>query len=278
MPNVAELLRDATAQLAEASPSARRDAEVLMCHLLGKPRSFLFTWPEHEPAASQVAQFVHWIQLRRDGQPVAYLTGRREFFGHEFLVSPDTLIPRPDTELLVEAVLARLPTDQPQRLVDLGTGTGAIAISLALACEQWQVDAVDFQVAVLDLVQRNVSRLSAKNVRILQSNWCDNLSERYDAIVSNPPYIAADDKHLRQGDVRFEPQTALVAGADGLDDIRNITQQSRAHLNAGGLLAFEHGYDQGAAVAGIFSQHGFTRIETLIDYADHDRVTLGYAD
>lgn len=278
MPSVAELLCNATAQLAESSPSAQRDAEVLMCHLLGKPRSFLFTWPEHVLSDSQNAQFYHWIEQRRGGQPVAYLTGRREFFGHEFLVSPDTLIPRPDTELLVESVLARLPTDLPQRLLDLGTGTGAIAISLALACDRWQVDAVDFQVAVLDLVQRNVTRLGANNVRILQSNWCDNLSERYDAIVSNPPYIAAEDKHLQQGDVRFEPQTALVAGADGLDDIRKITQQSRGHLKARGLLAFEHGYDQGAAVAEILSQQGFVRIETLKDYADHDRVTLGYAD
>jgi release factor glutamine methyltransferase len=278
MPSLAELLRDATAQLTESSPSAQRDAEVLMCHLLGKPRSFLFTWPEHALSASETAQFYHWIEQRRGGQPVAYLTGRREFFGHEFLVSPDTLIPRPDTELLVESVLARLPTDRPQRLVDLGTGTGAIAISLALACDQWQVDAVDFQVAVLDLVQRNVSRLGANNVRILQSNWCDNLADRYNAIVSNPPYIAAEDKHLQQGDVRFEPATALVAGADGLDDIRQITQQAHAHLVAGGLLAFEHGYDQGAAVAAILSQQGFVRIETLKDYADHDRVTLGYAD
>jgi release factor glutamine methyltransferase len=278
MPSLAELLRDATAQLTESSPSAQRDAEVLMCHLLGKPRSFLFTWPEHALSASETAQFYHWVEQRRGGQPVAYLTGRREFFGHEFLVSPDTLIPRPDTELLVESVLARIPTDRPQRLVDLGTGTGAIAISLALACDQWQVDAVDFQVAVLDLVQRNVSRLGANNVRILQSNWCDNLSERYDAIVSNPPYIAAEDKHLQQGDVRFEPATALVAGADGLDDIRKITQQAHAHLNTGGLLAFEHGYDQGAAVTAILSQQGFVRIETLKDYADHDRVTLGYAD
>lgn len=275
---IAEMLREGARQLAEASPCARTDAEVLLCHVLDKPHSFLFTWPEHEPDASQQAQFFHWITQRRDGQPIAYLIGRRDFFGHEFLVSPQTLIPRAETELLVEAVLSRLSHNAALRLVDLGTGTGAIAISLALACPAWQVDAVDSSGAILELTQRNVVRLEAGNVRILQSSWCENLTSGYDAIISNPPYIAEHDRHLQEGDVRFEPRSALVAGEDGLDDIRIITAQATALLNRGGLLAFEHGYDQGSAVRAIFDQHQFSRVETLLDYANHERITLGYAD
>lgn len=278
MATVAKLLRAAVAQLADTSPSAQRDAEVLMCHVLDKPRSFLFTWPEHALNDTQTQQFQSWISQRAEGHPVAYLIGSREFFGHAFFVSAETLIPRPDTELLVESVLARLPVEQSQRVVDLGTGTGAIAISLALACQSWQVDAVDFDDAILALTRRNVARLGASNVQVLQSNWCGQLACGYDAIVSNPPYIAAEDRHLDEGDVRFEPHSALVSGKDGLDDIRTITAQAPSLLNAGGLLAFEHGYDQGEAVANILATNQFSRIETLKDYADHDRVTLGYAD
>lgn len=278
MATVAALLQEGMAQLRESSDSARVDVEILLCHLLGKPRSFLFTWPEHEVPASQVQQFFDWLAQRRDGTPVAYLTGRREFYGHEFLVSADTLIPRADTETLVDAVLARLPEAQPLRIADLGTGTGAIAISLALARPHWQVEAVDFSVAILDLVQRNVSRLGASNVRLLQSNWCARLAGPFDAIVSNPPYIAEDDRHLAQGDVRFEPRTALTSGVDGLDDIRTIVAQAKALLAPQGLLALEHGYDQGDAVRELLAAHGYARIETLRDLNGQDRVTLGHAD
>ena len=278
MATVAVLLQEGMAQLRESSDSARADVEVLLCHLLGKPRSFLFTWPAQEVPASQVQQFFDWLAQRRDGTPVAYLTGRREFYGHEFFVSPDTLIPRADTETLVDAVLARLPEAQPLRIADLGTGTGAIAVSLALARPYWQVEAVDFSVAILDLVQRNVSRLGASNVRLLQSNWCARLAGPFDAIVSNPPYIAEDARHLEQGDVRFEPRTALTSGVDGLDDIRTIVAQAKALLAPHGLLALEHGYDQGDAVRELLAAHGYARIETLRDLNGQDRVTLGHAD
>ena len=278
MATVAELVRIGIQKLSDTSDSARVDVEVLLCHLLSKPRSFLFTWPEHEVSSAQSQQFYDWLAQRCEGQPVAYLVGRRDFYSHEFLVSSDTLIPRADTEILVDAVLARLPESEECRVADLGTGTGAIAISLALARPHWQLDAVDFSVAILDLVQRNVSRLNARNVRILQSNWCARLEGEFHAIVSNPPYIAEDDKHLQQGDVRFEPRSALTAGADGLDDIRIIVEQSKAHLLHKGLLALEHGYDQGEAVRNIFSAHGYARIETLLDLGGRDRVTLGYAD
>lgn len=278
MTTLAALLAEGTQRLAASSDSARVDCEMLLGHVLNKPRSFFFSHPEHEVSTAQTAQFRDWLQRRVDGQPVAYLVGRQAFYQHEFLVSPDTLIPRADTELLVDAVLERLPADDALRIADLGTGTGAIAISLALARPRWQLEAVDFTVAILDLVQRNVSRLQAANVKILQSNWCARLHGDYDAIVSNPPYIAEQDRHLDQGDVRFEPRSALVAGGDGLDDIRIIAAQSRPLLRVGGLLALEHGYDQAGAVQKILRDNGFARIETLRDLGDNDRVTLGYAD
>lgn len=278
MITVATLLQEGVAQLRDVSDSPRADVEMLLCHLLGKPRSFLFTWPEHTLSASQAQQFSDWLARRRDGTPVAYLTGRREFYGHEFFVSPDTLIPRADTETLVDAVLARLPDEAPLRVADLGTGTGAIAISLALARPQWQLDAVDFSVAILDLAQRNVTRLGALNVRLLQSDWCAQLAGSYDAIVSNPPYIAEHDRHLSRGDVRFEPRTALTSGVDGLDDIRRIVAEATPRLVQKGLLALEHGYDQGDAVRALLREHGYARIETLADLNGQDRVTLGHAD
>lgn len=278
MATVAALLSEARRRLRGHSDSADIDAELLLCHLLDKPRSFLFTWPEHDLSDARSQQFLDWVGQRAEGRPVAYLVGRREFFGHDFLVSEDTLIPRADTELLVEAVLESLPPDSPQRVADLGTGSGAIAISLALARPLWQLDAVDFTVAILDLVQRNVTRLGASNVRLLQSNWCARLDGEYDAIVSNPPYIAEHDRHLDQGDVRFEPRTALVSGEDGLDDIRMIIEQARAHLKRGGLLAFEHGYDQGQAVRALLTRAGFANVETRVDLGGNDRVTLGHAD
>ncbi|WP_111655956.1 peptide chain release factor N(5)-glutamine methyltransferase [Isoalcanivorax indicus] len=273
--SVGELLRAARQRLDGHSPTADIDARVLMAHCLRKPASFLFTWPEHIPTDSEARQFQEWVARRVVGEPVAYLIGRREFYGHEFLVSPDTLIPRPDTELLVDTVLEGLAADAPLRVADLGTGTGAIAISLALARPAWQLVAVDTSTAILDLVERNRQRLGAGNVQPLQSNWCSQLPGPLDAVVSNPPYIPDDDPHLGEGDVRYEPRTALAAGSDGLADIRVITVQSRQRLRPGGLLALEHGYDQGEAVQQILRDAGFVRIETRRDLAGHDRVTLG---
>jgi release factor glutamine methyltransferase len=272
---IAALLKDARGRLAD-SDTAALDAELLLCHVLGKPRSHLFTWPEQEVGELVEAQFHHLLTRRASGEPVAYLLGRREFFGHEFLVSPDTLIPRPDTELLVDVVLEKLPAEQPLRIADLGTGSGAIAISLGLARPAWQLLAVDYIVAVLDLVERNVRRLHAGNIRPLQSSWYSRLDGVFDAIVSNPPYIRADDVHLQRGDVRFEPRSALVSGDDGLDDIRLIIQGAPARLRAGGLLALEHGYHQGAAVRELLQGAGFQSVETRRDYGDNERVTFGF--
>ncbi|MEE4251466.1 MAG: peptide chain release factor N(5)-glutamine methyltransferase [Alcanivoracaceae bacterium] len=275
MTTIAALLKDARGRLAD-SDTAALDAELLLCHVLGKPRSHLFTWPEQEVGELVEAQFHHLLTRRASGEPVAYLLGRREFFGHEFLVSPDTLIPRPDTELLVDVVLEKLPAEQPLRIADLGTGSGAIAISLGLARPAWQLLAVDYIVAVLDLVERNVRRLHAGNIRPLQSSWYSRLDGVFDAIVSNPPYIRADDVHLQRGDVRFEPRSALVSGDDGLDDIRLIIQGAPARLRAGGLLALEHGYHQGAAVRELLQGAGFQSVETRRDYGDNERVTFGF--
>ena len=206
---------------------------------------------------------------------MAYLVGRREFYGHEFLVSPDTLIPRPDTELLVDIALELLPADIPQQIADLGTGTGAIAISLGLARPQWRVLAVDFTVAILDLAERNARRLGADNVTVRQSHWCRDLPGQYHALISNPPYVADDDPHLDEGDVRFEPRSALTAGDDGLDDIRTLIEQAPAHLLPGGWLLLEHGHDQGNAVHALMSAGGFCDVQTRRDLGGRDRVTFG---
>jgi release factor glutamine methyltransferase len=275
MSTVAALLQDARRRLQD-SDSAALDAELLLGHVLGKPRTFLFTWPEHEVDGAALSQFDHLLARRLAGEPVAYVLGRREFYGHELLVSPDTLIPRPDTELLVDLLLELLPAGQPLRVADLGTGTGAIAIAVGLARPSWHLLAVDYMVAVLDLVERNVRRLKASNVTPLQSNWYSRLDGVFDAIVSNPPYIRADDVHLQRGDVRFEPRSALISGDDGLDDIRTLIEGAPARLRAGGLLALEHGYDQGDAVRALMREHGFARVDSRRDLGDNERVTFGY--
>lgn len=272
---VAVLLALAREQLRDSSPTAALDARILLARVLGKPESFLYTWPEHVPTQAQTRQFHEWLERRRAGTPVAHLTGRQGFYGHEFLVSPDTLIPRPDTELLVETTLALLPREEPLRVADLGTGTGAVAISLALARPHWEVLALDFSRAALDLAERNAQRLGAHNVQLRQSHWYRDLPGQYHALVSNPPYIPEGDHHLEQGDVRFEPRSALTAGSDGLDDIRSLTNDAPAHLLSHGWLVLEHGYDQAAAVRAILFDRGFEAVETRQDLGGRDRVTLG---
>lgn len=272
MPTIESLLNGA--ELPD-SPSARLDAELLLAHVLGKPRSYLRTWPEREPDAAQCAAFAALLERRRAGEPVAYLLGRQGFWSLELEVAPHTLIPRPDTELLVETALALGPGG-PARVLDLGTGTGAIA--LALACERpaWQVLGVDRVAEAVALAERNGARLGLANARFVESRWFSALAgERFRMIVGNPPYIAADDRHLGEGDVRFEPASALVAGADGLDDIRLIVLEAPEHLEAGGWLLLEHGYDQAEAVRALFAARGFTDVESRRDLGGHQRITLG---
>lgn len=257
------------------SPSPRLDAELLLAAALGKPRSFLHTWPERVVSGEAAERYASYLERRRQGEPVAYILGHQGFWSLDLEVAPHTLIPRPDTELLVETALALVTLPQA-RVLDLGTGTGAIA--LALACERlgWQVTGVDRISEAVALAERNRERLGLGNATFRESHWFSALgAERYDLIVSNPPYIAAQDPHLAQGDVRFEPSSALVAGADGLDDIRLIVSQAPAHLNAGGWLLLEHGYDQAAAVRELLAREGFEYVESRRDLGGHERISLG---
>jgi release factor glutamine methyltransferase len=258
-----------------ASPSPRLDAELLLAAALGKPRSFLRTWPERVVSTEVADRYSAFLERRRSGEPVAYILGRQGFWSLDLEVAPDTLIPRPDTELLVETALALLPAS-PAEVLDLGTGTGAIA--LALACERlgWTVTGVDRVSAAVQLAERNRARLKLDNARFVESHWFSALGEqRFALIVSNPPYIAAQDPHLAEGDVRFEPASALVAGADGLDDIRQIIQDAPRHLLPGGWLLLEHGFDQAAAVRELLTRQGFTQAESRRDLGGHERISLG---
>ncbi|MFY9960100.1 peptide chain release factor N(5)-glutamine methyltransferase [Pseudomonas sp.] len=269
---IASLLR--AAELPDL-PTARLDVELLLAAAIGKSRSYLHTWPERIVSSEAALIFAQYLQRRRSGEPVAYILGQQGFWNLDLEVAPHTLIPRPDTELLVETALELLPTT-PVRVLDLGTGTGAIALALASERPQWQVSAVDRVLEAVALAERNRQRLSLDNVQVRSSHWFDALGgERFDLIISNPPYIAAEDPHLVSGDVRFEPSSALVAGADGLDDLRIIISQAPAHLQPGGWLLLEHGYDQAAAVRELLALHDFEQIESRIDFGGHERISLG---
>jgi release factor glutamine methyltransferase len=257
------------------SSSARLDAELLLAHVLGKPRSYLHTWPERELGVEQCQAFAECLKRRRGGEPVAYILGRQGFWSLDLEVAPHTLIPRPDTELLVETALQLLPA-APAQVLDLGTGTGAIALALAHERPAWQVTGVDRVVEAVALATRNAQQLRLGNVAFRESRWFSALdSQRYALIISNPPYIAASDPHLLQGDVRFEPSSALVAGEDGLDDIRHIIGASSSHLIGTGWLLLEHGYDQAAAVRALLAEGGFANIESRRDFGGHERISLG---
>ncbi len=257
------------------SPTPRLDAELLLAQALGKSRGYLHTWPGREPEAPQLERYQAALARRRAGEPVAYILGRQGFWSLDLDVASHTLIPRPDTELLVETTLALLPAT-PLQVLDLGTGTGAIA--LALACERpaWQVTGVDRVAEAVALAQGNGTRLQLANARFAESCWFSALAgRRFQLIASNPPYIAAADPHLSQGDVRFEPSSALVAGIDGLDDIRLIIEQAPEHLLAGGWLLLEHGFDQAEAVRELLVQRGFATVESRRDLGGHQRISLG---
>jgi len=267
-------LRVAIGELSE-SESPRRDAEILLEHVTGKARTFILAFGETALTADQHAQLSDLLSRRKAGEPVAHLTGEREFWSLPLYVSAATLIPRPDTECLVEHALARLPATAC-RILDLGTGTGAIALALASERPDCQVTAVDVMPDAVALALRNVARLGFNNVKIQQSSWFDALvGQQFDMIVSNPPYIDERDPHLSQGDVRFEPLTALVAAEEGLADIAHIVTVSRQYLTAGGWLLIEHGWTQAEAVRALFTQAGYERVETCQDYGGNDRLTLG---
>jgi len=272
MARIDALLRAARARLPPG------EAEILLAHALGRPPAWLFAHGDEEAAPAHAAAFERLLARRIDGEPVAYLVGRRGFWRFDLDVTPATLIPRPDTERLVELALERLPDDRALRIADLGTGSGAIALALALERPRARVIATDASAEALVVARGNAQRLGVANVEFRAGDWWSPLAgERFDAVVSNPPYIAADDAHLTQGDLRFEPPAALASGADGLDALRTIAGGACAHLVEGGWLMVEHGHDQGAAVRALFAQAGLREVRTAQDLEARDRVTIGRA-
>jgi len=276
---ISELLKKST-ELSVVSDTPRLDVEVLLSSILDKDRSFLYAWPEHQLNKQQQQCFDDYFQRRSKGEPVAHIIGQREFWSLLFMVTPDTLIPRPETELLVELALD-LPVCDSVEVLDLGTGTGAIALALASEKNHWQITAVDAIPAAVQLAEENRKQLSIKlhkgfaNVQVFQSDWFTELKGRlFDLIVSNPPYICEGDHHLNQGDMRFEPASALVADDQGLSDIQAIINGAQEHLKPHGWLLLEHGFDQGAAVRSLMKNAGFYEITTHADLAGKDRVSL----
>ena len=275
-PAINDALQSAIAQFTPAHASARLDAELLLAHALGQSRSYLRAWPERLLTDQQVQMLAMLVARRVAGEPIAHILGRREFWSLDLEITPATLIPRPETELLVELALARIPVDAVWEIADLGTGSGAIALAVARERPRCRVTATDVSMAALAVAQDNAQRLAIGNVVFQQGAWYAGLGQqRFDVIVSNPPYIRADDPHLRQGDVRFDPLSALVSGADGLDDLRVILAGAPDHLRPGAWLLVEHGYDQGEAVRRLFADAGLVDIESVKDLAGHPRVTLG---
>ncbi len=254
----------------------RADAEALLLHALGRDRAWLFAHGRDPVDAAVAARFQALLARRGAGEPVAYLTGRRGFWTLELAVSPATLIPRPETETLVELALARLDGAAGRRVADLGTGSGAIALALASERPQAEVVATDLSAEALAVARANAVAHALDRVQFRQGSWLQPLAgERFDLIASNPPYIAEGDPHLQRGDLRHEPPAALASGPDGLDAIREIASGAPAHLRPGGWLLFEHGWDQGAAVAAHLRGCGFAEVATHPDLEQRDRVTLG---
>ena len=258
------------------SPTAQLDVELLLAFVLEKPRSYLYTWPDKIVSEAQVVAFMALLERRQRGEPVAYLLGRQGFWTLDLQVAEHTLIPRADTELLVEAALQLAGVNSALKALDLGTGTGALALALASERPQWAVTGVDRIESAVALAQNNQHQLQLANVEFLLSHWFSALTDqRYDLIVSNPPYIADNDPHLQQGDVRFEPLSALVSGRDGLDDIRLIVAQAPSYLASNGWLLLEHGFDQACAVRELLQQAGFIDVSSQRDLSGHQRISLG---
>lgn len=254
----------------------RVDAEWLLLHVLQQSHGWLFAHRDDPLPPAAADAFDALVRRRMDGEPVAYLTGTRGFWSLVLEVDSAVLVPRPETELLVELALARLSADEPLRVADLGTGSGAIALAIAHERPRARMVAVDASVAALDLAARNARRLGLQNVDFRPGDWCEPLrGEHYDLVASNPPYIASGDPHLSQGDLRFEPAMALASGADGLDAIRRIVRDAPAHLAPRGWLLLEHGREQGAAVRALMQEAGLCDIATHQDLERRDRVTLG---
>jgi len=264
----AALLMDAT--------EVMLDVRLLMQKTLNVDHAWLMSHGDAQLSPAQIQAFNHLLDRRINGEPMAYILGAREFYGLELKTTSATLIPRPDTETLVDAALEKIAPNMALKVLDMGTGTGAIALALASQRAQTKITAVDFSLEALKVAQENAETLQLANVRFIQSHWFDGLTNHmFDVIVSNPPYIAKDDVHLQQGDLRFEPLSALASGVDGLDDIRVIVANAPKYLHENAWLMLEHGYDQAAAVATLMASAGFKNICHVNDLAGIERVTMG---
>jgi release factor glutamine methyltransferase len=261
-------------RLCETTPSARLDAEVLIAHELGRNRSYLHAWPERILTREETLQIRTAVERRAGGMPVAYLTGEKEFWSREFAVAPTVLIPRPETEELVELALSLIPSGGAYRIADLGTGSGAIAVTLAAERPNSQLVASDVCAHALAVATRNAGRHNTPNISFFLSDWFDAIpSMAFDMIVSNPPYIAGNDPHLDQGDVRAEPRIALTAGDDGLAALKTIARQAKRRLKPGGRLLLEHGYDQSEVLNVLLSSMRYSNIVAHRDLQGHLRIT-----
>jgi len=270
--------RSRLAQALGLEPSvAGLEAQVLLRHVLNRPHAYLLAHPEAILTDADLVQFDILLARRERGEPIAYILGEREFFGLKLRVTPDVLIPRPDTELLVELALALMPEAKILEVLDLGTGSGAVAIAISKQRPKANVTAIDQSDEALAVARDNAHRLGAANLRFMQGDWCAPLDKdaRFDVIAGNPPYIAECDAHLAQGDLRFEPKAALASGVDGLDAIRAIASQAAQHMTPTGWLLLEHGFEQGAACRKILAEHDFQEISSHRDLAGLERVTVG---
>jgi release factor glutamine methyltransferase len=277
MKTIQKCLDTATNYLITISDSPRLDTEVLLAFVLGKNRSYLRAWNDKNLDSKIIAQFELLVSQRLNGTPIAYLTGTREFWSRDFFVSPDVLIPRPDTEILLEHCLAQIPNNSPFNILDLGTGSGIIAITLAAERQNTKIIAVDASSAALKIAQKNAHFHDCQNIDFILSDWFSAVPPiQFDLIVSNPPYIPADDDHLSKGDVRFEPAAALIAAENGLYDIRSISEQAKNYLVSSGQLLFEHGYNQAQDVQHILTNLFYKNVQTHYDLSGNARVTTGF--
>lgn len=280
MKDIKTLLEQAAIQFALLSKTPRLDAELLLCHILKKDRVYLFSHPEKILSRDEHQQWKNLLEQRCLQVPIAYLVGQKSFWDLDLLVNEHTLIPRPETELLVELALGRgdppvVARHDVVNVLDLGTGSGAIALAIAKEKPDWKITAVDFSLEALKIAKINAEKNNIHNVDFFQSDWFSEVKNKFDIIVSNPPYLAENDPHLLTEEIRHEPRSALVANQNGLEDIEKIIADARQHLKLEGRLLFEHGCEQGATVRGLFSLYGYHSVKTFTDLAGLERVTLG---
>lgn len=272
---IQDVLRKVKADLVTVADNPQLEAELLLAHVLDKPRSYLHAWPEAVLTTDAMVQFESAIARRKNHEPIAYITGKRSFWSLELMVTRDTLIPRPETELLVETILT-LFADKPLKVADLGTGSGAIALALAHERRKWEIYAVDNSEKALAIARKNAQQLGIQQISFCHGNWCTALPvTNFDVIVSNPPYIAEMEWEQYAQGLAFEPPSALLSGRDGLDDILEIAVAAKSYLKPGGYLLFEHGYAQAEAVSAILDKECYMEVRSLADLSGQKRVTLG---